>query len=65
MAIRRAGLALAMVAAIALPACETVQTTQSGAVGVERKQALLDLEGRVAAGLPPEPAWEFRQLALL
>jgi hypothetical protein len=41
MAIRRAGLALAMVAAVALPACETVQTTQSGAVGVERKQAML------------------------
>ena len=32
--------------------------------GLHRKQALLDLEGRVAAGLPPEPAWTFRQLAL-
>jgi Zn-dependent protease with chaperone function len=41
MAIRRAGLVLAIVAAVALPACETVQTTQSGAVGVERKQAML------------------------
>ena len=32
--------------------------------GLHRKQALLDLEGRVAAGLDPEPAWAFRQLAL-
>ncbi len=32
--------------------------------GLHRKQALLELEGRVAAGLPPEPAWAFRQLAL-
>jgi methylated-DNA-[protein]-cysteine S-methyltransferase len=33
--------------------------------GLQRKQALLDLEGRVAAGLDPEPAWAFRQLAML
>jgi methylated-DNA-[protein]-cysteine S-methyltransferase len=33
--------------------------------GLQRKQALLDLERRVAAGLDPEPAWQFRQLALL
>jgi methylated-DNA-[protein]-cysteine S-methyltransferase len=32
--------------------------------GLHRKQALLDLEGRVAAGLDPEPAWAFRQLVL-
>ncbi len=32
--------------------------------GLHRKQALLDLEGRVAAGLDPEPAWAFKQLAL-
>lgn len=32
--------------------------------GLERKQALLDLEASVAAGLAPEPAWAFRQLAL-
>ena len=33
--------------------------------GLQRKAALLDLEARVAAGLPPEPAWALRQLALL
>jgi methylated-DNA-[protein]-cysteine S-methyltransferase len=33
--------------------------------GLQRKAALLDLEGRVAAGLDPEPAWAFRQLAML
>jgi methylated-DNA-[protein]-cysteine S-methyltransferase len=33
--------------------------------GLQRKQALLDLEARVAAGLDPEPAWAFRQLAML
>jgi methylated-DNA-[protein]-cysteine S-methyltransferase len=32
--------------------------------GLHRKQALLDLEARAAAGLPPQPAWAFRQLAL-
>jgi methylated-DNA-[protein]-cysteine S-methyltransferase len=33
--------------------------------GLHRKQALLDLEGRGARGLPPEPAWAFAQLVLL
>ena len=33
--------------------------------GLHRKQALLDLERRGAAGHGPEPAWAFRQLALL
>jgi methylated-DNA-[protein]-cysteine S-methyltransferase len=33
--------------------------------GLQRKAALLDLERRVAAGLAPEPAWAFRQLALV
>jgi methylated-DNA-[protein]-cysteine S-methyltransferase len=33
--------------------------------GLQRKQALLDLERRVAGGLAPEPAWAFRQLAML
>jgi methylated-DNA-[protein]-cysteine S-methyltransferase len=33
--------------------------------GLQRKQALLDLEAAVAAGRPPEPAWAFRQTALL
>jgi methylated-DNA-[protein]-cysteine S-methyltransferase len=32
--------------------------------GLQRKQALLDLEARVGSGLSPEPAWAFRQLAL-
>ena len=32
--------------------------------GLQRKAALLDLEARGAAGLPPEPAWAFRQLTL-
>lgn len=33
--------------------------------GLQRKQALLDLERRVAAGGEPEPVWAFRQTALL
>jgi methylated-DNA-[protein]-cysteine S-methyltransferase len=33
--------------------------------GLQRKQALLDVERRGAAGLAPEPAWAFRQLALV
>jgi len=33
--------------------------------GLHRKQALLDLERRGALGLAPEPAWAFRQLALV
>jgi methylated-DNA-[protein]-cysteine S-methyltransferase len=33
--------------------------------GLERKQALLDLERHVAEGRSPEPAWAFRQTALL
>jgi methylated-DNA-[protein]-cysteine S-methyltransferase len=33
--------------------------------GLQRKQALLDLERDAAAGRPPRPAWAFRQLALL
>jgi methylated-DNA-[protein]-cysteine S-methyltransferase len=33
--------------------------------GIQRKAALLDLERRVIAGLAPEPAWAFRQLAML
>jgi methylated-DNA-[protein]-cysteine S-methyltransferase len=32
--------------------------------GLPRKRALLDLEASVAAGRPPEPAWEFRQLSI-
>ena len=33
--------------------------------GLQRKQALLDLEQRVALGRTPEPAWEERQIAML
>ena len=33
--------------------------------GLDRKRALLELEGRVAAGLEPEPPWAFRQIALI
>jgi methylated-DNA-[protein]-cysteine S-methyltransferase len=33
--------------------------------GLHRKQALLDLEARVARGVTPKPAWRFRQLAML
>ncbi len=32
--------------------------------GLQRKQALLDLEARVATGREPEPAWSFRQMVL-
>jgi predicted Zn-dependent protease len=39
--VHRGALVLALAATLALPACETVQTTQAGAVGVERKQAML------------------------
>jgi methylated-DNA-[protein]-cysteine S-methyltransferase len=33
--------------------------------GLDRKEALLTLERQVSAGLAPEPAWAFRQAALL
>jgi methylated-DNA-[protein]-cysteine S-methyltransferase len=33
--------------------------------GLQRKQALLDLERAVVSGRPPAPAWDFRQIALL
>jgi methylated-DNA-[protein]-cysteine S-methyltransferase len=33
--------------------------------GLDRKRALLDLESRTVAGMPPGPAWAFRQAALL
>ena len=38
---------LAMLAALALASCETVQTTQPGAVGVERQQSMLLSAGQV------------------
>jgi methylated-DNA-[protein]-cysteine S-methyltransferase len=33
--------------------------------GLQRKQALLDLERRSMAGEPPDPGWSTRQLAML
>jgi methylated-DNA-[protein]-cysteine S-methyltransferase len=33
--------------------------------GLQRKQALLDLERRSVAGQPPDPSWSNRQLAML
>ncbi len=33
--------------------------------GLQRKQALLDLERRSLAGAPPDPSWSSRQLAIL
>jgi methylated-DNA-[protein]-cysteine S-methyltransferase len=33
--------------------------------GLQRKQALLDLERRSAAGQTPDPSWSHRQLAML
>ncbi|MCI3951477.1 MAG: hypothetical protein K0R53_974 [Burkholderiales bacterium] len=41
MGVRRSGLLVVLVGMLLLPACETVQTTQAGAVGVDRKQAML------------------------
>ena len=38
---RRPGLLLLMLGALALTSCQTVQTTQPGAVGVERQQSML------------------------
>jgi len=49
--------------------CHRVVATDGGLTGyrggLDRKRALLDLERRVAAGRVPEPAWAFRQTALL
>ena len=48
-------LAAALIAALALAACETVQTTQSGAVGVESKPALKQLPVTNPAWVKPFP----------
>jgi len=37
----RFGLSLLLVGLVTLPCCQTVQTTQAGAVGVERKQTMM------------------------
>jgi len=39
--LRRGSVLLVLAGTLTLPACETVQTTQAGAVGVERKQTML------------------------
>lgn len=39
--IRRCGLPLLVLGVLTLPACQTVQTTQAGAVGVDRKQTMM------------------------
>jgi Zn-dependent protease with chaperone function len=41
MSVHRGGVVLLVAVSLLLPACETVQTTQAGAVGVDRKQAML------------------------
>jgi predicted Zn-dependent protease len=41
MSMHRGSLVVLLAASFLLPACETVQTTQAGAVGVDRKQAML------------------------
>jgi methylated-DNA-[protein]-cysteine S-methyltransferase len=49
--------------------CHRVVATDGGLTGyrggLARKRALLELERRVGAGGVPEPAWSFRQTALL
>ena len=49
--------------------CHRVVAADGGLMGylggLQRKEALLDIERRVAAGLRPQPAWGCRQLALL
>jgi predicted Zn-dependent protease len=48
--LRRWSVPLLLAASLALPACETVQTTQAGAVGVDRKQTMLLSSEEVNSG---------------
>ena len=50
MALKRIGVVFAAVVILGLSGCETVQTTQSGAVGVNRKQRMLVSEEQVEQG---------------
>ena len=50
MIVKRIAVALAATVLVAVAACETVQTTQPGAVGVERKQRMLVSEADVEKG---------------
>jgi predicted Zn-dependent protease len=50
MSVRRFSVALAAVLLVSVTACETVQTTQSGVVGVTRKQRMMVSEEEVEQG---------------
>src|SRR4051794_31842710 len=50
MVLKRIGWVFTAVVGLALAGCETVQTTQSGAVGVNRKQRMLVSEEQVEQG---------------
>ena len=50
MVLTRIGVVLAAVALLGVAGCETVQTTQSGAVGINRKQRMLVSEEQVEQG---------------
>jgi len=51
----------ALAATLALAACATVQTTQPGAVGIERKQTMLVSEASVEQGAQKAYATEVQQ----
>jgi len=59
----RSTLSLRLLLAIALAGCATVQTTQPGAVGVQRKQTMLVSEASVEQGAEKAYASEVQQAA--
>jgi predicted Zn-dependent protease len=59
----RSTLSLASLLVIALAGCATVQTTQPGAVGIERKQTMLVSEASVEQGAEKAYASEVQQAA--